>query len=349
MLSLPEDILGLICVQLDSFGLRNLLISCKYLANKIKSEKFWTRLINQLDPSIDLTFEYCHRRMYLSKKITKKLQIHFKDPAINIGKIVVNRCKVAKILVSSPDFDLFLLGTVLFQMILIPKKDLDLRDNFECLFKFIPKNILTYYLQRTKLSDILKICRKEETSNIDLFKIAIIGHDFISCSEWSNLLIKSWKYNDLEITNYIWTKLRNVDNFKYILAIKCVKKDIEEIFYLVLNELNILEFLRRYGTTLTQKFYEIIFEEYPKIFISYFEDLCRYKRRAAYKIYKNFDNIEIKLIYLDYLLSIPINRFRTFEDEMVRKIIELVSFLETPEHYKILQEISYKYKKISVL
>ena len=181
-------------------------------------------------------------------------------------------------------------------------------------FKPKPLDIIECYLNRADLFDVLAICRKEATSNVDLIKM-VIKDRRIGQYQYIDLVIKSWEDNDNEVFDYLWHTRKHSGQFKYWFALACITRELEELFIFSIKNLNIAEFLRRYGTTLTLKFYDILIDECPDEFFEYFKPLCWQKPRAAYKIYKKSNNTTINLTYLKYLC---INQLIDFEHQKMR-------------------------------
>ena len=61
-------------------------------------------------------------------KINKKLQSYLSNPNEDIGSVITNRDEAGKLLITSPDLDLFFLGIALLGKFVIPNNSIDIRD-----------------------------------------------------------------------------------------------------------------------------------------------------------------------------------------------------------------------------
>jgi hypothetical protein len=293
-------------------------------------EHFWKRLLKFLYP---ILFNIINRQIPIP---------------CNIDAIIDNKIFYAEHLCRSNDFDIFLFGISLFSMIPQHYEDLDQRDMIDYLFKFLPQDRIERIFILTDLLIITKIDRKDTLSNIDLVKLHLSQGKFISNNQYSKAIISCWENNDKETFNYLFDKAI-VDN-KFLLSFGkvCANDNLQDLFlHADRYGLNIDQFLHFHGTCLYPEFYQFIINNFYEEFLDYFAFILKCKINTINKIYDKIRNlkgiIEIKLLYLELLLSYPLDSFRTKEDQIITKITEIVNSFSDPyelyELYKLSRNI----------
>lgn len=333
---LPIDILYIVIYNLNNFELRAFLISCKSIYNRSLFKSFWRRLVLGINPNYPISLRNINeiRKCYLKANFEAKCLRFLKIK--NIKEVIDNKRGFYSL-----DFDIYFYSISLWNQILeIPNDNLDRRDLFRNFFKYPSPERIKSILNRTDLKVILNIPQIDCVSNVNLLEIYFSRNkEFISNTKYSTLLIQCHQNNDEECFYYLYEKALRDNNFLRNFCVICIQQDEVELCEFGLSELysynnSIFDLLEYHGSIISYNIWQIIIDDYYEDFYFYFKRIIINSEKLLEKIYNEISGLngidEVRILYLKYLLSIPLSKYRTQEENIINKISTLINTIKDP-------------------
>lgn len=333
ILTLPIDIIALICLWLDNFALRNLLICCRQSNYLNQQTSFWLKLItlaNLVRPlnlvNYDIVRSY-YVKTYFNSKLAK----------LNITNLIL----INTHLFDAKDFDLFLLSITSYKSIPYSNNDIDRRDNFTKLFKLIDFDRVKQFIVNSDLRSIVNIERVDVLSNLDLVKLYFnLTKDLFICNtRYAYATIDSFNNNDLATFKFLYYYAKSKDHkFVDVLAKIVVEANNLDLFIILCNYgLNLLKLLQDHALTIPTKFYGYIINKHYLTLLKYLKSKVITNFKSCFKVYSKISDLpnttDIKFLLLDHLFNLPISKYHTTEDEIIKKIQAIVNSFTTAEEF----------------
>ena len=372
LLTLNTDILALICLKLDNFALRNLLVSCKYLNHINQQNHLWFKLIsliknNKITHSTLLLPSPqpgALRSYYLKNHFYQRLYQYVDMTKVDIDKVDINTIIIKYTnfvdLFNSTDFDIFLFSLCFYNTIHnidYNNDKFDRRDNFANFFKLISVDRVKKIIINSDLLTIVNIQRKYELTNINLVKLKITNTNFISNTQYAKAIIDSYNNDDMIVFNFLYQHCKNNDSkFINIFALTIMDQDQFDLFDLLCQQdLDLFKLLQDYGLTINASFYGYIINNYHITFLKYFDFLLTINIKSCFRLYNKINILtnlncygqsvitDIKYVLFDYLFNLPISKYRTTEDKIVRDLQSIINSFTKAEEFDQLYYLSQSY------